>query len=76
MNEEDNIAYFLNDCCSSGLPLFTAFSIQNPDVKVINKNYFQCYHEGLYTKYGFQMDDLKTHSFIIYKGEITKEKNK
>lgn len=73
MTEE--VALFLHDCCGSGYKLVKEFKMVNPDVKIEDITYFNVHKRKLHLKYGFDITDLKKHSYIVWKGIITRGDN-
>jgi len=71
--EYTETAIFCHECCGASLSWRNKFQLEHPNVEIIEKNYFNTYHEGLHTKYGFDINDLKKGSFIIYQNKLIRE---
>ena len=72
---ENESAIWCHECCGSGIKFRNKFILEHPGVEIITKNFFNSYHDGLHTKYGFDINDLKKGSIIIYKEQVIKEVN-
>ena len=49
-----------------------AFCIEHPGVKIKSLSTFQTRDLGIHTKYGFSLDDLEKHVYIIYEDKLLK----
>ena len=69
--------YLIHSCCGDGMKMAKDYVIAHPNTKLKLISYFQAHELKFPQKYGFNLEDLKTYSFLADEEKILdKQPNK